>query len=101
MKEPLPERPIKERRKEEQMSTARKSGVGVVRGAAEWKRLVDEFSVSGETLGAFSARHGFSTGALEYWRRKFRDTGEQRKRMHSLNEYPHSSTSKSLSLTMT
>ena len=73
------------------MTTGRKSGAGVVRGAAEWRRLVDEFSRSGETLGAFSARHGFSTGALEYWRRKFRDTKEQRKqfreyRLESIDE---------------
>lgn len=70
------------------MSTARKSGAGVVRGATEWRRLVDEFSRSGETLGAFSARHGFSKGALEYWRRKFHDTGEQSKQFREYRLEP-------------
>lgn len=70
------------------MTTSRKSGAAVGRGAAEWKRLVDEFAKSGETLGAFSARHGFSTGALEYWRRKFRDTGDQRKQFREYRLEP-------------
>jgi hypothetical protein len=88
MKEPLAKRLMRKCCKEEQMNTARKSEAGVARGAAEWRRLVDEFSRSGETLGAFSARHGFSTGALEYWRRKFRDTGGQKKQFREYRLAP-------------
>lgn len=50
--------------------------VGVVRrqsrDAAQWRRLVTEYEGGRETLREFSARHGFSRTALEYWQRKFR-----------------------------
>jgi len=79
MKEAPSKRPSSNWHKEEQMNRAREGVSRCVRGAAEWKGLVYEFSRSGETLVAFSARHGFSKGALEYWRRKLHDTGKQSK----------------------
>lgn len=65
--------------------------VGSKRGAAEWRRLVELYERSGETVKGFSERHGFSKAALEYWRRKFRsDVGGKFReyRLQAVDETP-------------